>query len=220
MSAEDSDYKVQNPNIPALIGEIEVCRYAPDTPEHKQVVKLKTLWQDQPVVIQFMRRFGCSICRHAAVRLCSEIAEPLAQNNVKLIGVGLEWFGIEEYVEGKYWTGDLYVDDGKKVYKALNLRSLGLLNGFGMLDRRVYEADSAAKKAGVTGNLKGDGFQLGATFVIKKGGELTLEFRQQSYVHHPEPTRILQALDLDPQLAKHNPNLVHQVPECTDVCKM
>ncbi len=33
------------------------------------------------------------------------------------------------------------------------------------------------------GNLSGDGFQLGGTFIIEKGGRVLLEHRQQYYGH-------------------------------------
>ncbi len=58
-----------------------------------------------------------------------------ARFNAHLVGVGLERLGVglflivrellifsEEFVEGKYWDGPLYIDDGKKSYKALTLK--------------------------------------------------------------------------------------------------
>lgn len=38
---------------------------------------------------------------------------------------------------------------------------------------------------GIKGDLKGDGFQLGATLLIDKGGEVLYEYRQTSYGDHP-----------------------------------
>jgi prostamide/prostaglandin F2alpha synthase len=38
---------------------------------------------------------------------------------IKNIGVGLEDFGLEEFVEGNFFTGDLYVDIEKKTFKGM-----------------------------------------------------------------------------------------------------
>ena len=36
-----------------------------------------------------------------------------------LIGVGLESIGVEEFVEGKFFDGELFIDSKKESYKKL-----------------------------------------------------------------------------------------------------
>lgn len=87
-------------------------------------VKLESLWAEQTVVVTFFRRFGCVFCRQGAKEL-SLLTPLLASHNVKNIGVGLEEFGLEEFVEGKFFNGDLYVDIEKKTYQDLGYKRYG-----------------------------------------------------------------------------------------------
>jgi len=54
-------------------------------------------------------------CRLASVEL-SKIGPQLQQQNVRLIGVGLEELGVEEFVEKKFWAGELYIDEKQKSF--------------------------------------------------------------------------------------------------------
>lgn len=118
----------------------------------------------------------------------------LDAHGVALVGIGLEELGLEEFLAGKFFNGDLYLDVDKSCYKGLNLRRHGITSGFGLLDSRVFEAN---KKAGDTpGNMAGDGMQLGATFVVEKGGRVLFEFRQEYYGHEAELDDIRQALGI------------------------
>jgi hypothetical protein len=49
----------------------------------------------------------------------------LKANGVRCIAVGLERFGVDDFVAGNFWEGEVYVDEGKKAYKALQLQSTG-----------------------------------------------------------------------------------------------
>ena len=69
-----------------------------------QKIALGSLWTDQTCVVFFMRRFGWMFCRLAAQEI-SLLSPVLSQANVKLIGVGLEPLGVEEFVEQKFWAG-------------------------------------------------------------------------------------------------------------------
>lgn len=69
-----------------------------------QVVEMKSLWEDQDCVIVFFRRFGWLFCRLAAKQL-SDIKPQLDAHNVRLVGIGVEELGAEEFIEGKYFSG-------------------------------------------------------------------------------------------------------------------
>jgi prostamide/prostaglandin F2alpha synthase len=130
-------------------------------------VPISSLYATQPIVLIFLRRFGCQLCRSYALKLSNDLHPILKKNNVGLVGVGLEKLGLEEFQEGNYFSGDLYVDQGKKAYRLLDLPYLGWLKGIVELFSRSSKAWSEeTKKMGVQGNLKGDGFQLGATYVV------------------------------------------------------
>lgn len=53
-----------------------------------------------------------------------------------------------------------------------------------------------ANALGITGNMKGDGMQLGGTFVIEKGGNVLFHHKQTGFGDHPKLTDLLGALGL------------------------
>mmetsp|Transcript_10465 Transcript_10465/g.18456 ORF Transcript_10465/g.18456 Transcript_10465/m.18456 type:complete len:148 (+) Transcript_10465:275-718(+) len=129
----------------------------------------------------------------------SSLRPILDKHNVRLVGVGLGYNSLDGFMESGCWKGnELYVDEGKDLYQALNLGKGGLK----MLgDPNVKAASVRAKKRGVVGNLKGDGMQLGGTYIVDKNGKVLLEFQQQAYGEHPSPESILRALGLESEVA-------------------
>lgn len=51
-------------------------------------------------------------CRLAAQEL-SLLSPRLSRENVRLIGIGLEELGVEEFVEKKFWVGGIVAYGGK-----------------------------------------------------------------------------------------------------------
>ena len=71
-----------------------------------QMVELQSLWAKQTAVVVFLRRFGWPLCRLWSTEL-SSVKPQLDAHGVRLCGVGLEEFGVEEFQEGKFFTGGL-----------------------------------------------------------------------------------------------------------------
>ncbi|CAI5493174.1 unnamed protein product [Closterium sp. Naga37s-1] len=153
-------------------------------------------WESQPVVIHFLRRFGCRICRGGAMEMSRAIPH-LHNAGVRVVAIGLEHLGLDEFVDGGYWKGELYIDDGKRAYSALQLKSISLWQvAYQLLfDKTVKK--SLGDTANVKGDLAGDGLQLGATFVFDRGGKLLHEFRQVTVADHPSPEELLKPFGID-----------------------
>ncbi|CAI7931757.1 unnamed protein product [Closterium sp. NIES-54] len=94
-------------------------------PGNDEVVKIGSFWESQPVVIHFLRRFGCRICRGGAMEMSRAIPH-LHNAGVRVVAIGLDHLGLDEFVDGGYWKGELYIDDGKRAYSALQLKSISL----------------------------------------------------------------------------------------------
>lgn len=130
-------------------------------------IPIRTLYASQPIVLIFLRRFGCQLCRSYALKLSRELHPILQKNNVAFAAVGLERLGLEEFQQGKFFSGQLFVDEGKKAYQQLNLPNLGWIKGItGLFNSSTRNWNDETKKMGVQGNFRGDGFQLGATYVL------------------------------------------------------
>jgi prostamide/prostaglandin F2alpha synthase len=163
-------------NFNSTIGDTLVTRVTDNVD-----VPIRSLYAMQPIVCIFLRRFGCQLCRSYALKLSQDLHPILKKNNVGFVGVGLEQFGLEEFRDGKYFTGDLYVDQGKKAYRILQLPDLGWIKGItSIFSRSAKSWNDETKRMGVQGNLKGDGFQLGATYVVgANDGKIWLAHPQQ-----------------------------------------
>ena len=55
-------------------------------------------------------------------REISAIKPILDQHDTRLVGVGLEKLGVEDFMAGNFFNGDLFVDVGKKSYQDLGFK--------------------------------------------------------------------------------------------------
>ena len=160
-------------------------------PVDAKSILFKSLWENNErslMLITFLRRFGWSLCRMGALDL-SENVNLLNEKYPNIIGaaaIGLANLDYEDFVKGNYFNiGKIYIDKKKATYESLDLEKMTFLSGFGMLDPRVYMYGYKASKKGISGNMKGDGFQLGGTFIVDKKGNIIFSYVQQSYTDHP-----------------------------------
>uniref|UniRef100_A0ABK0LC69 Prostamide/prostaglandin F synthase n=1 Tax=Rattus norvegicus TaxID=10116 RepID=A0ABK0LC69_RAT len=91
-----------------------------------EAVELRSLWQEKACVVAGLRRFGCMVCRWIAQDL-SNLRGILDQNDVRLVGIGPEALGLQEFLDGGYFSGELYLDESKQIYKELGFKRLRLL---------------------------------------------------------------------------------------------
>ena len=52
----------------------------------------------------------------------------VVQNSVNLIGVKNESAGVEEFIERKFFAGDLFIDNKREVYKKLGFKRMGMMS--------------------------------------------------------------------------------------------
>ncbi|XP_015913441.3 prostamide/prostaglandin F synthase [Parasteatoda tepidariorum] len=137
-------------------------------------------------------------CRLAAKQL-SDIKPQLDTKNVRLIGIGVEELGVEDFIKGEFFTGDLFVDIDKKCYKDLEYKRHGVLSlGSALLYKSSRNAMSEAKAANIPNDLKGDYYQVGGTFVVIKGGEeVIFSHKQQELADHADTKEILKCLNIE-----------------------
>ncbi|KAM7422833.1 hypothetical protein PAMA_010730 [Pampus argenteus] len=144
-------------------------------------IELQSLWQDQAVVVFFLRRFGCQVCRWMASEI-SKLEPDLKARGVALVGVGPEEFGLKEFQEAGFFKGSIYVDEQKKSYKDLGFKRYSALSVVpAALGKKVRDVAAKANAEGIQGNFSGDLLQSGGMLVVAKGGEkVLLHFIQDS----------------------------------------
>ncbi|XP_037030558.1 prostamide/prostaglandin F synthase-like isoform X2 [Bradysia coprophila] len=160
-------------------------------------VKLDSLWKESTTVIIFLRRFGCVFCRQSAMEI-SKLVPTLQKNNVRLFAVGLEDFGYEEFVQGNYFKGDLYIDVDEASYKEIGYKkysTFGVL--MSLLHKTARNAIAKSRSDGLPGNLAGNGLQTGGTLIVSDGGtKILMDYRQTNPADHAENSEILKALGI------------------------
>ncbi|KAK2710507.1 hypothetical protein QYM36_011887, partial [Artemia franciscana] len=114
--------------------------------------------------------------------------------NVRLAAVGLEDLGIEEFANGKFFSGDeLYVVSDKKTYADLGFQKFGYLSMITALFAKVArDAMSKTRALGISGDMKGDGFQNGGVLIVEKGGKLLYYYKQDNPADHVANEKILE----------------------------
>ncbi|KAM9245262.1 prostamide/prostaglandin F synthase isoform 2-T2 [Dugong dugon] len=180
-----------------------------------EAVELRSLWQEQACVVAGLRRFGCMVCRWIA-RDLSSLKGLLDQQGVRLVGVGPEVLGLQEFLDGGYFAGELYLDESKQFYKELGFKrynSLSILPA--ALGKPVRDVAAKAKAVGIQGNLSGDLLQSGGLLVVSKGGEkVLLHFVQKSPGDYVPQESVLGALGISAEGCHAS-----EPPQCVeDVC--
>jgi len=160
-------------------------------------------------------------CRVAAKEL-SRLLPQLQEHNVRLIGVGFDENGLNDFKNGNFFDGELYLDIGQNIYKKMGYRRFNIMSIWKYVFNKVgRQAISQARAAKVGGDMKGDGYQNGGTLVVSAGGqECLLTYKQEHPAEHVELQAVLTALGISTPLKVDSENLP-EVPsvQCNDeVC--
>ncbi|XP_074529327.1 prostamide/prostaglandin F synthase [Halichoeres trimaculatus] len=177
-------------------------------------VELQSLWQDQPAVLFFLRRFGCQVCRWMASEV-SKLEPDLRASGVALVGVGPEELGLKEFKEGGFFKGSIYIDEQKKSYKDLGFKRYTAISVVpAAIGKKVRDVAAKAKAGGIQGNFSGDLLQSGGMLIVAKGGEkVLLHFIQDSPGDHAALEDITKALGISAKVKEG------ERPVCNDdVC--
>jgi len=93
------------------------------------------------------------------------------------------------FVETEEFPGQLYVDQQRGVYKALDCkRGIGGVIGI----KAMVEYKKALSEGYTQGSTQGDGLQLGGTFIIRANGELVWSRLEQYAGDHADLDEVLE----------------------------
>ncbi|CAK1594815.1 unnamed protein product [Parnassius mnemosyne] len=162
-----------------------------------EVQELASFWQDQDVAIIFFRRWGCMLCRLWAKEI-SEIAPILKKHNIRLIGVGVESANSKEFLENKYFDGELYHVEDISTYQTLGFKRFNVISIITSLFwKQSREAIAKGKGMGLGGDFKGDWVQTGGALLVERGGKVLRHFIQTGPADHLTNQEILKHFNLE-----------------------
>lgn len=152
-------------------------------------VRLATLWEHRPVVLVFLRHFGCMFCRELAATLRSE--EPLIQaEGAELVFIGNGDARMARAFREDYdVSSPLFTDPSLQVYERA-----GMKYGMGSLWTTMKNAGRALASGHLQGMTKGTALQQGGVLVVDRGGDLLYSFASESAGELPPIAEILGAL--------------------------
>ncbi len=146
---------------------------------------IDVLSKDQPVLLVFLRHFGCTFCREALADLRVQRSR-IEGAGVKIALVHMSPDAEAEAFFGRYGLEDVarFSDPGRGLYRRFELRRGGWRELFGF---RVWVRGARAVLAdghGV-GPLAGDGFQMPGAFLVLNGG-IVQAYRHETASERPD----------------------------------
>ncbi len=155
--------------------------------------ELSERWRDGPLVVTFMRHFGCSFCREHLEHLRSiypQIREA-GGDVVAIFQYGAE--ATKDFCDGRQLPFSCVGDPLRAAYAELDIGrgSLRQLYGWGVVKRMLPAARAVG---GVRSPQGGDIAQLPGTFVIAPGGRVALAHYSANAADNPSVESILAAV--------------------------
>jgi len=116
-----------------------------------------------------------------------------------LIGIGVEKLGLDDFIKGGFFTGELYIDESKKSYEAMGFKQMSYreLMGPAFLSSAAREAITQSFTEGLGGNMWGDGWQKGGCLAVGvRGTPIYYYYLQEEAPKHPSNDDIMKALKI------------------------
>jgi peroxiredoxin len=153
---------------------------------------LGSLWRRKPVVLVFLRHFGCLFCREQVAQLRGQA------DALRALGAGVAAVGSGTPEQAAEFAAEyeppfpVYVDPTLLAYRAAGLRR-GILDTLntGTLAHAIRALRTGAR----LGLTKGDPWQLGGAFVVEPGGRVAFRQVSRDAGDHADPAKIKKALE-------------------------
>jgi peroxiredoxin len=154
--------------------------------------RLGDLWDDAPVVLVFLRHFGCLHCRDHAVQLRDRYDEiKAAGGEIVAVGTGDQRYA-EAFTREEEIPYLVLVDDDAEAAHAASLKTLNWLQ---LLHPRTWKATWQTSRRGHHVHKPGMRVkQIGATFVIGAGSRVRYEHMDTDSTDHASIETIVAAL--------------------------
>ena len=122
-----------------------------------------------PVMLVFLRHFGCTFCREMLVELASRKEEIKAMGLIPVFVHLADAMEAEKYLAAYGWTGARQISDPDAyLYESFHLERASFKQVFGWKNWKRGVSVGLFKGLGL-GKAVGDGFQMLGVFVIVKG---------------------------------------------------
>lgn len=180
-------HRLESITLPAHTGELH---------------RLGDLWAEKPVIVAFLRHFGCTFCRENGILLSKRYDEVLSKGaDIIAIGTGNADYAAA-FVQHDGIPFPVLIDEDGVAAQAAEVRSQNLLRL--VTDRRMFAAGKAGRAAGtLPTSHKGQKIgkrvrQLAATFVMGPGPTVHFAHYAEHGGDHPHIDDVIGALPVAP----------------------
>lgn len=156
-------------------------------------VCLSDYWGNSPIVLVFLRHYGCTFCREQIAALRQDYPQITAAGaEVICVGMGKPYVGKAFKILMSLPFPLLVCGEDLSIYRAYGLQrgKLFQLIGPGVIFRGIRAALNGNRQ----GKLEGDGFQLPGAFVIDTKGLIRFSHVNKDAADHVSNTAIVRAL--------------------------
>jgi len=155
--------------------------------------RLGDYWAEQPVILVFLRHFGCLLCREHAVELRNRYDDVKARGGeVVAVGTGDHRYAAR-FVSEEAVPFPVLVDDDAVAGRAASVRRT---TPWGLFNPRSFPGARRAHRAGHRVHKSGRRVtQLGATFVVGPGERVCYAYVDAHTADHAPLEEVLAALD-------------------------
>lgn len=133
---------------------------------------LSDLWRDGTVILKVQHAPGCPVCRYE-IRLLSDLKPSFDDLHVRLVGVGFEEVTLQEFLDGKYWEWELFLDPERSVPWALHLHGSPFARMLDRLGLRRRHSRLGAETCGI--------FVITPSHVMAYGCKATVPSRKSRF---------------------------------------
>jgi peroxiredoxin len=160
-------------------------------------VELKDRWREGPLVVMFMRHFGCPFCREHLMRMGRALPQFEAEGAQLVAIFQYSAEATEAFCASRKVPFDCLADPLREAYGEV---SLGRGKRNQLLNWRIAKAwvRNAASGNVSSGAKGGDYAQMPGTFVVDTEGYLTLAHYNASSEDNPSVERVLDAVRGEP----------------------
>ncbi|KAG6915938.1 hypothetical protein DXG01_009204 [Tephrocybe rancida] len=166
-------------------------------------VAFSSIFKEQKTIVVFIRHFFCGNCQMFVEQLAAIPESTLSNNGIRIAVVGCgDWQPIQSYIEKTKFTGPIYADPTRTLYRALGMNIEKLEGTPAGQERKSYLKEGAMTNAlksiwkgplthpnliGKQGNIS----QLGGEFVFGPGLSCSFAWRMQHTEDHIEIAELL-----------------------------
>jgi peroxiredoxin len=156
-------------------------------------IRLSNLWASHPLLLAFIRHFGCPQCKVLLDELCQSMPE-LQRHGITLAVVTQGTPEITLDFCHEYAPGILSIADPQHaVYKAYGLGRGNLVQT--LLSPHIWSSNARARKKGATPHLPPEGqdaLLMSGIFIIGPDGHIRLPYYYDNIADHPPLSLLLE----------------------------